>query len=655
MSLFHSLFRTSFRRAAGTALASLLLASGNALAAETSQTLSLSYGWNAIWLEVEPRDTNGLLKTASEVFASTNFVVDKVAVRIDPASTDEFSTDPAQLFNQDGWNVWSRSPGSGQSAEISAVGNKAYLLYVTANSGIATNGNPAGTLTVEGEVRFNRPNWSRGNYNLAGFPVTGSPTFASLFRDAPFSFDATPAGSPIQRLNPATGGWEGVGQNDVVEPGRAYWISVPYNLVSPTYAGPIAIDFPGAEFGGYDIGFNGADSTAAFPNGSTNFILLNSDEFTFSHFGTTGNHSNTVTLTKLTSAGDQDLRLFRLERITNTLAWTTDAGGSISEITAAALKPGETKTITLGLDRNWSTSPNYREHLYRISVSLEGGSIYFYLPVSAADPDMVIDNQPVSEPEKFAGLWIGSVMIDKAGTLDGTNGPLNDARSPAPLQVLIHVNTNGEPVLLSHVMLMQTKTADATVAPEQVLVLDESQIPFYEGIEERGGTKIGVRYETIAFDMPRDNTVGVQSNAFLQAVATENGYTNISQVTDEDVSEYLATKDTRPTSLKEVYHLSWPLEGTFGPGNNIYTSPEMPLRLDAFHRTNPYRHAYHTQHGAGFDITRRIRIQIDGRYQSGSGWLMGTYEEITSGLANSALVARGPIKLSRVSFVTELR
>lgn len=47
----------------------LFLAFGSltAHAVEYDQTLSLDYGWNAVWLEVEPRDTNGLLRTAADV------------------------------------------------------------------------------------------------------------------------------------------------------------------------------------------------------------------------------------------------------------------------------------------------------------------------------------------------------------------------------------------------------------------------------------------------------------------------------------------------------------------------------------------------------------------------------------------------------------
>jgi hypothetical protein len=97
------------------------------------------------------------------------------------------------------------------------------------------------------------------------------------------------------------------------------------------------------------------------------------------------------------------------------------------------------------------------------------------------------------------------------------------------------------------------------------------------------------------------------------------------------------------------------LEGTFGPANRIGTSTNSPLRLDAFHRTNPFRHAYHPQHGAGYDLSRSITVQLDGTYQSGSGRLEGAYEEVTRGLATAPLVSRGRISLQRVSLVPTLR
>jgi len=416
------------------------------------------------------------------------------------------------------------------------------------------------------------------------------------------------------------------------------------------------VDFSTAPLGSLQFGYAPASTRVQeFGNPSNTFLVV-PDELTVSSFKTTGASNHTVTLTKLTDPGDTDIELFRLERVPDQLNWRCDSNGILDELVIGTLAPGDSQTITLGLRRNWSSGGDFREQLYRISVALSGGSVYYYLPVSAGNADVVVADQPVQNPEDFAGLWLGDIIIDAASSITETTRPVRATSSRVPLRMLIHVDTNGTPVMLAHVMRMQTKTADPAVAPREVLILDESQIPYYEGIVERGGKKVGVRYETVTYDLPRDNSVAAQSTNFLNLVlaSSTNGYTNILQITDADVSVYLASRESRPPSLQEVYYQEWPLAGAFGPGNRVGTATNAPLRLDAFHRTNPFRHAYHTQHGAGYDIVRTFTIRFDSDYETGSGQLAGTYEETTSGIATVDLISRGRILLQRVSFVGEM-
>ena len=629
-------------------------------AVDQTQTLNLSYGWNAVWLEVEPRGTNGNLLTADRVFTppeGSPFTIDLVAVESSALGTEEFSTDPSRLYNQAGWIVWSRNPPSGEPRSILVRGNAAYLVHVVSSSGTSTDGAPvSGGLGITGKVDFHRPTWNPGGYTLVGFSVRDNPTFLSLLGAAGFSAAPTPAGSPIQRLNPQTGHWEGIGSDEAVETGRAYWISIPLTGSRARYGGPVAVDFPGAQLGVMDFGASPPTVPVPNPSGSAVPLRLSTQELTTSSLERPGNASHAVTLKDLGAASDQDLRLFRVVRVPDQLAWQTDGNGPIANASLATLAPGASQTFTLGVDRNWTQGEIYRERLYRIEVSLGQGTVGYYLPVLAVNPDLYPANKPVGDAPGFAGLWMGEVRIQSVTSLTETNRPVRPTRSLAALRVLIHVNTNGTPVLLSKVMRMQTKSADPSVPAEEVLVLDESQIPFYEGIVERGGKKVGVRYETATFDMPRNNGTNAQSATFLQGVANSvQPPVAVGAVTDADVCTYLAGQSTRPPSLTEAYHLSWPLEGTFGPANRIGTSTNSPLRLDAFHRTNPFRHAYHPQHGAGYDLSRSITVQLDGIYQSGSGRLEGAYEEVTRGLATIPLVSRGRISLQRVSLVPTLR
>ncbi len=609
-------------------------------AAGLTQSLDLQVGWNAVWLEVEPRDAEGSLMTAGDVFAHA--AIDKVAIQSLPVGTAEFSTDPKQLSNQPGWLVWSRdsSLGSGHSDTINIRGNQAYLVHASSPL----------TLAVSGNVKFFRPRLELGSYNLLGFSVStnGGPTFQSLLGPGRFRFDSPlVGGSPIKRLDGGAN-WVDVLQTEQVKAGEADWIYFPLDFPSVDYANPVAVSFAGWQQGGLDFGSAPPSVTVTNPAIPSAAIWLSPAELTFSSLEREGGADRRVTLAKLDSAAD--FELYSVVRVPDQLAWQTDPSvGVLGSWTLDPLDPAQSRTITLGLYRDWDSEGYYREQLYRIEVQLDGGSAYSSLPVSAVNFEATpLDSSP-ADGSKFAGLWVGTVTAQAVTGLTETNSPVNVTASRAQLRMLIHVDTNGVPVLLSHVMRMQTKTADPSVLPEEVLILDESQIPYYEGILERGGKRVGIRYETVAFDMPRDNSRGAQSDEFLLTVYDSEG-----GITDGDVYDYLAGQETRPPSLNEVYHDSWGLSGDFGPGNVIRTG-ENPLRLDAFHRTNPFRHAYHPQHGAGYSITRSLTIALDGEYQAGSDRLTGTYRETTTGLSTHDLEARGTIVLRRASFVDQLR
>lgn len=637
-----TIFRQFFLALTSALVGWLLIGAGTRLqAADLTQALNLQAGWNAVWLEVEPRDAEGSLMTAGDVFADA--AIDKVAIQSLPVGTAEFSTDPEQLSNQEGWLVWSRTPASGQSDTILMRGNHAYLVHATSPL----------TLTVQGRVEFYRPRLELGSYNLMGFSVSpnGGPTFESLLGPGGFRFESLlQDGSPIKRLDGGTN-WVDVLQTEQVKAGEAYWVRFPLDFHAIDYASPVAVSFTGWQQGGLDFGSAAPSVTVTNPFDNFSAMGLSPAELTFSSLEPDGGPARSVKLTKLSDSTDEDILLFHVERVPNQLAWQTDPVVDVLQNwTLDPLGPDESRSIILGLYRNWASEGYYREQLYRIEVQLDGGSAYYYLPVSAVNFDADPLDAGTTDGSRFAGLWVGTVTAESVTSLTETASPVNPTASRAQLRMLIHVDTNGVPVLLSHVMRMQTKTADPSVAPEEVLILDEAQIPYYEGILERGGKKVGIRYETVAFDMPRDSTTpGAQSDEFLLAVYDSEG-----GITDGDVTNYLGAQESRPPELKEVYYDSWPLGGVFGPGNVIQTG-ENPLQLDAFHRTNPFRHAYHPQHGAGYTVTRHLKIALDEAYQTGSDRLTGTYQETTSGLSTQDLEAHGTLVLRRASFVDQLQ
>lgn len=653
-----------FRRPRVVLLLQVLLVAwfaGPAGAVEAEQTLKLNYGWNAVWLEVEPTDASGGSLTCDQVFRADGFRIDRIASQIGGIGTADFTSDPESLFNQGGWDVWASDPASGETASIAVRANHAYLVHVTTLDGAVQDGAAAGTLSLRGKVAWDRPAWNKGSFNLVGFGVQGDPTFSSMLAASGIVVDGPiGAAANVQRLNSATGAWEAVKGADLLESGRAYWINVPYTLSGNGWAGPVEMDFPGAVSGSLGFGsgpgslevVNPADAAAA-P------VLMSSRELTFSNLEKTGPAQHQVTLSRLAPAAADpaanELLFFALEAVPDALQWRVQAADFTLGWQATSLGAGASQSVTVGVLRNWTTGSYLREHLYRVSVSLEGGSTYRYLPVTATQANLPAeeDDSPTSPT---TGLWSGQIVLNSVTSLATLGAPLQKTPSRLALQIYIHVDAAGQARLVPRSVLMQTKTASQEVDSSPVLVVDESRIPYYEGIQQRAdGTKVGLRLETVSFDLPRDMSAAQLSPSLRSSVAQAQGVADPAAVSDADVTAYfsLDSRTSRPPDLPEIYHLSWPLEGQLGVGKTLGTSSAAPLTLDPFHRTNPFRHAFHPQHGVGYPISRRFSLTVEA--SPDPTLLTGTYQETTLGLARQDLVAEGTLSLRRVSPVATLK
>jgi hypothetical protein len=306
--------------------------------------------------------------------------------------------------------------------------------------------------------------------------------------------------------------------------------------------------------------------------------------------------------------------------------------------------------------RNWSSGLDLREHLYRVSVSLDGGSTYCYLPVSATNADLSAAPGSTAPASQFTGLWAGQIILNSVTSLGTAGSPVQATASELPMQIFIHVDSAGQARLVPRSILMQTKTASPDIAPTQVLVVDETRIPYLDGVQQRAdGTRVGLRLETVTFDLPRDLSAAHLSASLRSKVATAQGIANPASVTDADVSAYfsLGTLTSRPPDLPETYYLTWPLDGQLGLGRTMGTGASSPLTLDAFHRSNPFRHAFHPQHGAGYTVSRSFSITFDAAPDPTI--LTGTYQETTRGLARQDIVSKGGISLRRITTADTLQ
>lgn len=645
-------------------LAGLVILASPAQAQNVDQTLTLSPGWNAVWLEVQPVDANGVPRSPQDVFS--NPAVETIATPKPLSGLSEFfASEPGAIttFNQEEWQQWKRNDPAGTNNLPLISGNRPYLIQLGGSSPLV--------LTVSGRVSFSRPKWTPDRYNLIGFGLQGTPTFDAFFG---------PAGGkhPVNRifnLNAATGNWENVAGSSQMVSGRAYWI---FSSGPSNYMGPVSVDFDRAATGKLDFG--GPIDVVVVGSGPDQ-IQLDLEEIVFSNAGTA---QSTPQLDLITpDAGLGSLSLYVVNPATTGLAYDrgnqvdSSAGAGASSALGKTIGSGQTAILTLGAQRTWNDNLP-RTNLYRLNTGANGAS--FWLPITAS-PNLVAEPiVPGTLASVVTGLWVGEVIFDSATSIVEDGSPVRPASGTSPMRLILHSDGGGAVKLLSQVTLMQTKTADAGIIPEPVLVVDQAKIPFFEGIKERNGNKSGIRIEAVAYDMPRRIDAVSQGNLIedpkflllttlspqLQAalgqdpstrtqaqknlIASSTAAIDAAKLTIPTLlPNYLLSSGGRPPKLVEIYNSSAPMAGSVGAGQTLSGS----LSLDPFHRSNPFRHAYHRDLPKGPQITRTFSVTFDAD-QPIPGRLRGTCTETISGLIKTNLTLRGRVEFGRVSTVDTL-
>ena len=635
------------------------------LSAQTvSQDLTLLPGWNAVWLEVAPVDSDGLPQSPEDIFGAHQNITIVLSPKLLAGTAEFFADDPSEVttvFNQPEWEQWTQ-PAQAADNLTQITGNRAYLIKTLALT----------TVTIEGNVEFHPPVWAPDRYNLIGFGLDSSPTFDSFFAAS----GTTHPTNRIYRLIPDTGKWVVVADpaTETMTSNEAYWVfaSGPSN-----YMGPVAVDFDSSAIG--ILSFGGPDDVVTVGSGAS-ALYLDLEEITFTNLNSSGNAA-TPTLDLINS--DDDSGNFSLRTVTpvpSTLGYT--AGNLVDTAPGASPSPSSldetvaplsSAILTLGAIREWESGSVSRTNVYRLGT---GAGSAFWLPVTALLSSVELATDTLGEDDAaVAGLWVGEVSVTSATSLVEDGSPVREAATPAPLRILLHSDSTGKVNLLSQVTLMQTKTADSSIPSDPVLVVDSDQIPIFEGIRERNDKRVGLRIETVAFDMPRSTTEAAQSDGddtdgeddlidTMVSEATSTGST-WSDASDYDtrakvladienaIDSFLIFSSGRPSTLQEAYDLTLLCDGALGAGKTVQTITGT-LSLDGFHRSNPFRHAYSQKHTKGPSITRELSIVFDPE-QSVSDRLLGTYEEGITGLTKSTITLTGTIKLERISTVDTLQ
>lgn len=596
-------------------------------AQEATQQISLVAGWNAVWLEVEPQDATGQPLPPTSVFnTSVNTAITVIASPKPLTGLAEFFGDApgseSGTFNSDGWEQWLKVDPAGASDLVMTTGNRGYL--IKSDSVITFD-------VVNGKARFFRPKWTPDRYNLVGFGIDGAVplSFSDFFASAGTTHPLT----KIYTLA-AGGTWAPVTAGSNITDGQAYWI---FSAGPSDFMGPVSVDFDNAITG--RLNFGGPDDAVAVLGPSPATTVAGSYDIKEVVFT---NRRTTEVMPSLTRLVDGQIVL--TETLPDSAAFTRRKGTDIGASYTAdpALPASKTSILSLGASasRQWAL-PAERTNLYRLKT---GGGNAVYLPVRASNTSLPALPNTAPTASTSVGLWVGEASIDAVTSVVENGEPVRPSAGSAPIRVILHSDAAGGVSLLSQVTVMQTKTADPEIEPTPVLVVDPAQIPFFEGIKERNGKRVGIRIESVAYDMPRMFDAASQA-----ALLADAAYPDL--VDEAGIPAFLDGRSARPPSLQEKYHLSWPLTGEIGSGKTVTTTT--PLTLDPFHRSNPFRHAFHKQHARGPNITRSITIVFDPD-QTIPGRLSGTFTDTLQGLTQTNILLTGRIEMRKLSTVPTL-
>lgn len=460
---------------------SLILQWLPAWAFPVTNQFQLVAGWNAIWLEVDVRDSQGNLIPPDQVFATKPITT--VATYFPEEGPMEFYTNQVEAsLTQEGWATWRSNNPSGTNTLSALMGMRAYLIKASSSC----------TWYVTNEPSFHVYRWIPDSYNLVGFGLLQPTSFQTVFGTAGEALDVT----NIYQLQGGTN-WTAVQPTDLAQPGAAYWV---YAKGRPTYQGPLLIDIPGtAEL---DYGTDTVDQEVLFHNATASTIRFQIDR----------------------EGPTNGLELIQV--LASSARPGTREGGAIVNFQSDPLAGQQSVVLTFRVNRsaaNWASATN--RQLYRVS-SPETGT-YCWLPVTAVRSDRLptaASSTPVADSH---GLWVGEVSIQSVSRHypEATNSglPYPEPVTAAPKgRILFHVNASGEVKLLKAVTLMRRKGVDGA-AGETVLVVNPDKIPYLQGIEKRNGRLVGKRIETTFYDLPRAGTTNAADQVYYTSLPFTGG------------------------------------------------------------------------------------------------------------------------------------
>jgi len=538
-----------------------------------TQTFTLQPGWNAIFLDVEPANPD-----PAAVFGS--IPADSVWTWNGRQAGIDFVKDSTEVtIQRPGWLGF--FPATTQYAFLSNLhavrGNRAYLVKL--------GGSAPASLQVTGKPTVQPFGWVADSFNLVGFKAdpAAPPTFTAFLSPSPAHI-----GQPVYTMTPA-GTWRLVSASaETIQPGRAYWV---YTRGASNYTGPIAISLPQAQF----LEFGNTVS-----------------ELDMGIINTTGSDSP-VTATLLTSTAPVKLLYWQLAA-DGTQLWPV-----FPNPLSKTVKQRSEVVLRLGLDRA-SFASDRVESILEIKSSGQRWAIPIGASRNGAANAFGSGRlRALATGDRFAGLWIGIVSVNKVSLSQNAGATPLATNKSFDFRMLIHVSDSSSVNLLKEVIQMWqngTLNPDKTVnTPGHfVLLSDDALVPTFQGASLRDGVPVGRRVSTAGYDFDGDKVA---------------------------------------------------MTGSFGPPNTLTWTLSMPINFP----TNPFRHKFHPDHdnldalyvntvAEAYPVTRNMSLIFSATDPSGAtppGWgdsvVGGTYRETIAGLHKNPIYVEGTFRLTRVALI----
>ncbi len=518
-------------------IAAVVLSAG---AGHISETLTLSNGWNAVYLESTP-----------DASAAADFFADLPVQRVGCyessvySSTEQIASDGTTIAQKPAaFYVWVR--GEEEDSTLQRIlGGRCYFIYAT-NTAVKT---------FYGMPRCPRVSWQASDSGFAtivgvSMPAGETVMSSAYFREGPLSTAAVK--SPYS-----------IGGEDAAAPKFTKMLAfrgTPVLSASGAYAfeGSSIADWPGV----LKVSVPSLSDTIAFGSGTQ----LRS--FSVANAGTT-NRTIRVSYgnSELSSEVKPALQLYIPRKGTNEYGWVA------FETHEFELAPGESKNLSLAIDKSGMSEGTAFAGLITVS-DLSGTKMRVRVPVTAA-----LDGDTPYSAAYPKGLWYGNVELSQVDHLsDGKPIPSGGMMKMA---AMVLVDGDGAAHLLQRVAVGTSEDQKA--------------------------------------DGTRDTRL----------------WTEMSEVS----SGYSARRLS--TMFPDLAHSS--VEATSGTFGGLLQF-DWTVAADA--RDNPFRHAWHPDHGTGFAVTNRLMLSWQTESEE-STWSYSP-DEVTYGICTwtlGGLSGTGEVKM----------